>query len=402
LVERVYLVGGGKASGAMAQAVEEMLRDRLAEGLVVVGHGQRLATVRTRIHEAGHPIPDAAGMRGARAVLALASRAGGRDLVIALISGGGSALLPLPAEEVDLADKQEMTRQLLACGATIREINVIRKHLSRIKGGRLAAAAAPARLLGLLVSDVVGDAPEVIASGPTAPDPSRYADAWAIVERYGLSATAPPAVLRHLRAGVDGCVPETPKPGDPVLSRVRNLVIANNRDALAAAARRARALGFSPLILSSSIEGEAREVARVHAALAREVRATGHPLPAPACLISGGETTVTLRDGGTGGRNQEFVLAAALEIEGLDEVVILSAGTDGTDGPTDAAGAMADGMTVSRARSVGLDPVRSLRAHDAYPFFERLGDLVVTGPTGTNVMDIRLILIGPTPHAAAR
>ncbi len=393
-IERIVLVGAGKASGAMAEAVEGIVGDRIADGLVTVTAGQSFPTRRVRLQPAGHPIPDEAGLRGAETILSLLSSAGERDLVIALISGGGSALLPLPVTGVRLADKQEMTRQLLACGATIKESNVIRKHLSRMKGGRLAAAAAPAHLIALILSDVVGDPLDAIASGPTAPDGSSYADAWAIVQKYDLERTAPLAVLRHMRAGLRGEAPETPKPQDPLFAKVRNIIVGSNLQALKGAASRARALGLSPLILSSSVEGDTREVARVHAALAREVRATGNPLPPPACLISGGETTVTLRGKGQGGRNQEFVLVAALEIEGIQDVVVFSAGTDGADGPTDAAGAIADGATVLRARSLGLDPVRVLDDNDSYHLFQRLGDLVVTGPTNTNVMDIRLILVG--------
>ncbi len=393
-IDRIYLVGAGKASAAMAVAVEGIVGDRIEGGVVVVPYGQRLPTRRVEVQEAGHPIPDEAGLRGAEAILSLLSRAGERDLVIAVFSGGGSALMPLPVEGVGLADKQEITRQLLACGATIREINAIRKHLSRIKGGRLAAAAAPARLLALILSDVVGDSLDSIASGPTAPDATTYADASAILARYGLERTAPRAVLQHLYRGVEARAPETPKPKDPLFARVRNLIVGGNLQALRAAAEHARGLGLAPLILSSSIEGEAREVAKVHAAMAREVRATGNPLPPPACLISGGETTVTLRGTGVGGRNQEFALAAAVEIEGLRDVVVFSAGTDGSDGPTDAAGALADGTTLQRARTIGLDPVGSLRNNDSHRLFRALGDLVVTGPTHTNVMDVRLFLIG--------
>jgi len=393
-IDRIYLIGAGKASGAMAVAVEEIVGDRIEGGVVMVPYGHHRPAGRVRVQEAGHPIPDDAGRQGAEAILSLLRRARERDLVIVVVSGGGSALLPLPVEGVGLPDKQEMTRQLLACGATIREINVIRKHLSRIKGGRLAAAALPARLIVLILSDVVGDPLDSIASGPTAPDPTTYAEAHAILERYGLERTAPGAVLRHLRRGLEGRAPETPKAQDPLFANVRNLIVGSNLQALRAAAERAQGLGLSPLILSSSIEGEAREVAKVHAALAREIRASDNPVPPPACLISGGETTVTLRGSGVGGRNQEFALAAAVEIEDLRDVVILSAGTDGSDGPTDAAGAVADGATIQRARAIGLDPVGLLRNNDSHRLFRALGDLVVTGPTHTNVMDIRLLLIG--------
>jgi hydroxypyruvate reductase len=393
-IDHIYVVGAGKASGRMAGAVEAIIGDRITAGLVTVPYGQLQPTMRVRVHEAGHPIPDEAGIRGAEAILSILSSATDRDLVIALISGGGSALMPLPITGIGLAAKQDATRHLLACGATIREINVIRKHISRVKGGRLAAAAGPARVLALILSDVVGDPLEAIASGPTVPDSSSFADACAIVDTYVLERTIDPAILRHLHAGRRGEAGETPKPEDPLFDRVKNLLVGNNLRALRAAAECARSLGLSPVILSSSVEGETREVARVHAALAREVRATGNPLSPPACLISGGETTVTIRGDGLGGRNQEFVLAAALEIDGLQDVVIFSAGTDGCDGPTDAAGAVADGTTVRRARSLGLEPSRSLRNNDSYHLFQVLNDLVITGPTSTNVMDVRLVLVG--------
>ncbi len=286
------------------------------------------------------------------------------------------------------------TRLLLECGADIGEVNTVRKHLSRLKGGGLARLAAPARLLTLILSDVVGDPLEVIASGPTAADPTTFADALAVLKRYGLPVEVPGSVLRYLERGAEGAVPETLKPGDPALNRCRNLLVGNNAAAVAAAARSAAELGYRPLILSTTITGETRHVAAVHGALAREMVASGHPVPPPACLISGGETTVTVTGEGKGGRNQEFALAAALEIRGLPNILVFSAGTDGTDGPTDAAGAVADGTTVERAEKAGRDPRRHLETNDAYPLFAELGDLVMTGPTNTNVMDLRLVLAG--------
>lgn len=395
-VRRVVVVGTGKAGGAMASAVEEILGDRPVEGTVTVKYGHLAPTRRVRLVEAGHPIPDEQGMAGARAILDLLAAAGEGDLVVALISGGGSALLPLPVAGISLQEKQALTSALLRCGATIQEMNAVRKHLSAIKGGQLARVARRrgARLVALILSDIVGDPLDAIASGPTAPDPTTYGEALAVLDRHGIRGEAPPAVLRHLEAGARGAVPETPKPGDPIFSGVLNVVIGSNILALRAARGEAEALGLRPLILSSSIEGETREVARVHAALGREVRQTGNPVRPPACLISGGETTVTVRGQGKGGRNQEFALAAALDVAGLQDVVVLSAGTDGTDGPTDAAGAVADGGTCARARALGLDPGRHLRENDAYPFFAALGDLVITGPTNTNVMDVRLVLVG--------
>ncbi|MFZ0933535.1 MAG: DUF4147 domain-containing protein, partial [Bryobacteraceae bacterium] len=316
--------------------------------------------------------------------------AGVGDLVLCLISGGASALMPLPAPPVTLAEKQEVTRLLLASGADIHEINAVRKHLSAIKGGQLARLARPAAVEALLVSDVIGDNLDVIGSGPAAPDRSTFADAAEVLDRYGIRDKVPAAVRVHIDQGVAGAIEETPKPGDRIFARVRNTVLGGSRLALDAAARHARQLGFRTLVLSSAIAGETRDIARMHAAIAREVAETGRPVKPPACIITGGETTVTLRGGGLGGRNQEFVLAAALDIAGLDNVVVFSAGTDGTDGPTDAAGAIADGDTLRRKP----DARRYLDANDSYHYFEALSDLVITGPTNTNVADVRIFLIG--------
>ncbi len=309
----------------------------------------------------------------------LRARAGPDDLVICLISGGASALLPLPAPSITLAQKQKITRSLLACGASIHEINCVRKHISAIKGGQLARLAYPATLLTLILSDVVGDDLDVIGSGPTVPDRSTIADARAILSKYGI-----PNKL-HME--------ETPKPGDKVFQKTRNAIVGSNALAVDAAATEARRLGFNTLVLSTSLVGEAREVARVHAAIAREIQVAGRPVKVPACMISGGETTVTIRGQGLGGRNQEFALAAAIDIAGIGGTVILSAGTDGTDGPTDAAGAIADGATLARAQALGLDASACLTNNDSYHFFQATGDLIKTGPTGTNVADIQLILV---------
>jgi len=393
-VGEVAVVGCGKAAGPMAAAVEEIVGDRIGRGIVVTKYGHVQPTRTIRIHEAGHPVPDDAGIAGGQAVLDHVRGLGSSDLVIVLVSGGGSALTPAPVEGITLAEKQALTKALLACGADIREMNTLRKHISRFKGGQLARAAQPARVVTLILSDIVGDPLDAIASGPTVPDPTTYADALGILDKYRIRGEIPAAIRDRLEAGARGEVPETPKPDDPLFARVSNLIVGSNIQALEAARFEARALGFAAMILSSFIEGETREIARVHAALAREVRTSGNPLPPPACLISGGETTVTLRGSGKGGRNQEFVLAAALDIAGLPQTVILSAGTDGTDGPTDAAGAIADGETCARARAAGLNPRKALGANDAYPFFERLGDLILTGPTKTNVMDVRLVLVG--------
>jgi glycerate 2-kinase len=393
-VREFVVVGLGKAAAPMAAAVEEILGARVARGLVVTKYGHVQPTRVIRIHEAGHPVPDDAGMAGARAVLDQVKGLGPADVVLVLISGGGSALTPAPVDGITLAEKQSLTKALLACGADIREMNTLRKHISRIKGGQLARAAAPARVFTLILSDIVGDPLDAIASGPTVPDPTTYADALAILDKYRIREAIPGSIRTHLEAGAAGKIAETPKPDDPLFGRVKSVMVASNIQALEAASAEAQRLGFQAVILSSFIEGETREIARMHAALALEVRASGHPARPPVCLITGGETTVTLRGKGKGGRNQEFALAAALDIAGLPDVVVLSAGTDGTDGPTDAAGALADGDTVKRALGVGLKPRAALDGNDAYPFFERLGDLVITGPTRTNVMDVRLVLVG--------
>ncbi|MBN2332547.1 MAG: glycerate kinase [Deltaproteobacteria bacterium] len=389
----IYLVGAGKAGASMAAAMEKLLDNRLTAGVVVVKYGHLDRVVRTTIVEAGHPLPDQAGVDGARQLTGLLEKAGPDDLVICVISGGGSALLPLPADGLTLADKQAVTQTLLACGADITEINTIRKHLSGLKGGQLARLASPATVLSLILSDVIGDPLASIASGPTVGDPSTFGQCLTIISNYGIEGKLPPAVIKHLQSGAAGAIAETPKPGDPLFSRVANLIVANNRQAVTAAAAAARILGYHPLVLSTFIEGETREIARMHGAIAKEVAASGNPVTAPACIISGGETTVTIAGSGLGGRNQEFVLAAALEIENQAHTVIVSVGTDGTDGPTDAAGAVADGLTVARAKGLQLTPKDYLTNNDAYHFFDRLGDLVKTGPTNTNVMDLRLMLI---------
>ena len=393
-LRQLVVVGLGKAGASMAAAAEEILGDRIARGVVVTKYGHVQPTKRIRLHEAGHPVPDAAGIAGAQAILDQVKGLGPEDLVLVLISGGGSALTPAPVDGISLAEKQALTKALLACGADIREMNALRKHISRIKGGQLARAATPARVFTLILSDIVGDPLDAIASGPTVPDPTTYADALAILDKYRIRGDISPSIRTHLEAGARGEIAETPKPTDPLFSRVKSLMVASNIQALEAARSEARALGLTPMILSSFIEGETREIARMHAALAREVRASGNPDKPPVCIITGGETTVTLRGKGTGGRNQEFALAAALDIAGLTDVVVLSAGTDGTDGPTDAAGAIVDGETVARAVAQGLNPRAALDANDAYPFFQRLGDLIITGPTKTNVMDVRLVLVG--------
>ena len=388
-IRNIYVIGAGKASAAMAKPVERMLGKRIRAGLVNVKYGHTAPLRRIELSECGHPVPDRNGVAGAERIAQIARDAGEDDLVIGLISGGASALLPLPAPPITLEEKQETTRLLLRCGATIHEFNCVRKHLSRIKGGQLAHLAYPARMLTLILSDVIGDDLDVIGSGPTVPDPSTYADAKAIFCKYGIFEELPASV--HNR--IDGDAPETPKPGNPVFARVQNLVVGSNRLAVDAAAAEARRLGFHTLVLSTFIEGETRDAARMHTAIAKEILASGRPVRPPACVISGGETIVTIRGQGLGGRNQEFVLAAAHEIAGLKNVTIVSAGTDGTDGPTDAAGAIADDTSIARAQAAGLSASEFLANNDSYHFFDKLGDLVKTGPTGTNVMDIRVLLV---------
>jgi glycerate 2-kinase len=392
-IGKIWVAGAGKASAAMAEAVEEVLGDRIGGGVILTKYGHGKILRHCRVIEAGHPVPDENGVRGTEALLDQISAAGPGDLILCLLSGGGSALSPAPAEGLALADKREATRLLLSCGATIHEINAIRKHLSRIKGGRLCTAANGARIVSLIISDVVGDDLDVIASGATAPDPSTFGDCLGIIDRYGLAETMPPPVWKHLSEGRNGHLPETPKPGDPVFAQVRNHIVGNISNALSAAEAEARGLGFQPLVLSSMIQGEAAEVAKVLCAVAREVLRSGRPARSPLCLLSGGETTVTIHGSGLGGRNMELALAAAIAIKGEPGMLLLSAGTDGTDGPTDAAGAFADGSTVLRAEASGLSASDHLFRNDSYPFFQALGDLFLTGPTRTNVMDLQIFLI---------
>jgi glycerate 2-kinase len=378
--DRIHVIGAGKASAAMARALERLLGRRISGGWINVPDGAAMRLRRIELHASGHPIPDERGVEGARRILEIAHSVGERDLLICVVSGGASALMPAPAPPLTLPEKQAITRHLLASGATIQEMNAVRKHLSLIKGGRLASAAFPASVVTLLLSDVVGDDPGVIGSGPTAADPSTSADAVQILNKYRIDA---PLEALH----------ETPKPGDSSLARTHTLIVGNNRQAMDAAALCARGLGYRTALLSTSIEGETQDVASMHAAIAREILASGRPLRRPACILSGGETTVTLRGKGRGGRNQEFVLAAILALQGAGPATVLSAGTDGIDGPTDAAGAIANTETLARAAALGLDPRRSLQENDSYRFFEPLQALLKTGPTGTNVMDVRVLLI---------
>lgn len=402
--DRIFATGMGKASARMAVGLEQVLGDRLSGGLIAVKAGHVEPLSRIRLVESSHPVPDDRSASAATAILNLGASLGttltDRDLVIVLVSGGGSALLCAPASGLSLADKIATTKLLLSCGATINEMNCVRKHLSAVKGGRLARALAPATVLTLILSDVIGDDLDAIASGPTVPDPTTFADALEIVRRYGIEDTLPLSVAEHLRAGAAGgasAPAETPKPGDAVFSRTKTVLVGTNRLALAAAESEARRLGYNSLVLSSRITGEAREVAQVFLGIGKDIAASGFPLKRPACVIAGGETTVTLRGPGRGGRNQEMALAfldslgrSPKDGEGL---TFLSAGTDGNDGPTDAAGAVVDLALHRSALKQGLDSAACLGANDSYTFFESAGGLVKTGPTNTNVCDVQVLIV---------
>lgn len=396
--DRIIVVGAGKATARMALAIESLLVSKIDAGLIVVkdGHTEPLSIIEQV--ESSHPVPGEAGVTGTSRILEMARAADEKTLFICLISGGASALLVAPVAGLMLQDKQETTRLLLNAGASITELNAVRKHLSMVKGGRLAQAAWPAQVVTLIVSDVIGDALAVIASGPTAPDSSTYADAWAVTAKYGLQEILPPRVAEYLQRGIAGQVAETVKENDPCLDKTRNVIIASIHQAMAAAQGKAAQLGFVTKTISDTLQGEAREAARFLALTARAELAVMKPNERR-CLLCGGETTVTVRGTGKGGRNQEFALAFALEIEGLQGVSLLSAGTDGTDGPTDAAGAMVDGRTAAWARRLGIDPASHLDNNDSYTFFQRFDAATgahnhfKTGATGTNVMDIQIVLL---------
>jgi hydroxypyruvate reductase len=377
----------------MAQALEKVLGDWITGGLVLVKYGHAVPVSKVRILEAGHPIPDRTGISGAKEIVSLVGQASEKDLVIILLSGGGSALMPLPVEGVTLAQKQRTTQILLKSGASINEINVVRKHLSQIKGGRLLMHAVPASVLTLILSDVLKNPLDIIASGPTAPDPSSYGEAIQILKKYRLWYKLPAPVRRHLHQGQRGMVKETPKPGNSVFKKVHHLIVGDNRVALKAAVQAAKAAGFKTYILTAYLQGEAREMAKLFGSIAHKLHEGPRQSTTKICLLASGETTVTVRGNGLGGRCQEFTLAAALEIAGLPHTTVAAFGTDGTDGPTNAAGAYADGVTTQRAIRRGLSPAKALEHHDAFPFFKTLGQLIMTGPTGTNLNDIYLLLI---------
>ena len=398
---RVVVVALGKAACPMARAARDVLGERISRGVIVTKAGHAPAPPEGfRIVIGGHPVPDEGSVRAAAAIFHALRGLGEDDLVLLLLSGGGSALAVAPRMPLTLADLQRTTQLLLASGAAIEEVNAVRKHLDAIKGGGLARAAAPAAVVGLVLSDVLGDPLDAIASGPAVPDPTTFADAWAVLARYGLTDRLPPAVREVLQRGLRGEIPETSKPGDPHLARVHHRIVGNIRLAVEAAAQAARREGFHTAIAATALQGEAREVGKALAAVLAEMARRDRPLPRPACLLLGGETTVTLGENpGRGGRNQELALAAALGLEGLRGAWLVSFATDGTDGPTDAAGAVATGETLKRARARGLSPAEFLQRHDAYTFWEAVGGLLRPGPTRTNVNDLILLATTGSPKS---
>ena len=390
--DKILVVGSGKATSAMAKAIEELLGERISSGCICVKYGHVAELKRIEQIEASHPIPDIEGMRGAEKIYNIIKGADKNDLIISLISGGGSALMPLPQSSIKLKDIQHTTDLLIKSGATIHEINSVRKHLSRLKGGNMARAAYPAAVINLMISDVVGDNMDVIASGPFVPDTSDYNSALHVLDKYGLRKSIPLPVRIHLEEGAAGIHPENPGSCDHIFSSVTNIIIASNFLALKAAREQAEALGYKSIILSSLIEGDTADTAEWHCRIAREIDLTGNPLPRPACIISGGETTVQVRGSGKGGRNMEFAMHAAKGISGLDKMLIASIGTDGNDGPTDAAGAFSTGDTLKRINDLSLNINNFIIDNNSYQLFSALGDLIITGPTNTNVMDMRIIL----------
>ena len=392
-LKNIYVIGGGKASGSMAEALEQVLDKRITEGLVNIPRGNRHKTEIIKLHEASHPVPDEAGVEGTRRMLQIAERAKADDLVICVISGGGSSLMPMPRDEIPIANKRELTNALLRSGATINEINTVRKHISDFKGGWLAKKAYPATILNLILSDVVGDPLDFIASGPTVPDSTTFADAKKVLEKYGLWKSSPASIRKVLSDGEKGLIPETPKAGDDAFRKVYNVVVGNNRSASLAGCAQLKSNGLNTLLLTATLEGEARHIGTMLASIAHEVAVSNNPVSKPAGIVAGGETTVTVAGKGLGGRNQELALAAALKLQNTDGLVLASLSTDGVDGPTDAAGAMVDGKTLAKAAKTGLNPEKYLAENDSYNFFSELKDLIFTGPTGTNVNDISIIVV---------
>lgn len=395
---RIMVIGAGKAAARMALAIEELLGEKISAGLVIAKEGHTAPLKIIEQVEASHPVPNAAGLEGARRILEMAQAADEKTLVVCLLSGGASALLVSPAEGLTLQDKRQATDLLLKSGAAIDELNAVRKHLSAVKGGRLARAVYPAHMVTMILSDVIGDRLDVIASGPTVQDESSFADALSVIEKYELQKEMPARVMSYLQRGMTGQEAETVKDGDPCLATTRNVIVGGIGLALGAAAEKAHQLGFAAEIISAELRGEARDAARFLLQSARS-RLSGLQTKDRLCLLCGGETTVTVRGQGVGGRNQELALAFALEADGFDGISLLSVGTDGGDGPTDAAGAIVDGGTAALARSIGLDPAQYLDSNDSYSFFRQFDALsgrqshVITGPTGTNVMDIQVMLL---------
>lgn len=392
-IDKIIVVGGGKASIPMAEALEDILHNRIAYGIVNTIHevANEGDLKLIKVNGAAHPIPDKSGVKGVRSMLKMVSTLNENDLVFALISGGGSSLMPLPADNIRLEEIQIVTDKLLRAGATINELNSVRKHLSAFKGGQLARKIFPARTIGLILSDVIGDPLDTIASGPTAPDDSFFKDAVNVLRKYDLWNQIPENVKKRLEMGVDGMIAETPKTGDKIFERVENFIVANNLTAAEAGATKASEIGYNVQVLSTFIEGEARQLGLFLGGISKGLIYNGNPLPTPAAIIMGGETTVKVSGNGKGGRNQEVVLSSIKMIEGL-KTLIASVGTDGIDGPTEAAGAIADGQTFSKAKSMKLDPLLYLNNNDSFSFFEEISDLIITGPTRTNVNDLSIIL----------
>ena len=391
---RVIVVGAGKASARMGEALESVLGDIIEDGWINTKDGHAVPLRNIRVHEAGHPVPDQRGANGAGEIICLLNSADEHTLAICLLSGGGSALLPAPTEGLTLDTKQIVTRLLLSAGADIHEMNAVRKHMSALKGGKMTRIAAPGRIHALILSDVIGDRLDTIASGPTVADETTFSECLEIFNNYNMTNKLPVEAVNHFRRGAAGEMSETVKPGDPCLGNVTNTIIGSNRIAVDAARKCAIEYGYNTMVLTTKLDGEARYAGTMLASVASEIRRTGDPLKPPACIIAGGETTVTIRGNGLGGRNQEMALAAAERIEGMEDVVFLSGGTDGTDGPTDAAGGLVDGKTASNGRTMGLNMETYLAANDSYHYLDKVDGLIQTGPTGTNVMDIQIVLVG--------
>ena len=391
---RILVVGAGKASAHMGRAIEDILGEHVSDGWINTKYDHAVHLKRIKVHECGHPVPDESGRQGTEQIVKLLTSVDEHTLVICLLSGGGSALMPAPAEGITLKEKQEVTHLLLNAGAAIEELNAVRKHLSIIKGGGMARLTSPGKLHVLILSDVIGDRLDTIASGPAVADGSTYQDCIDICTRYNVMNVLPPRVLERFIRGVCGEIPETAKEGDAFLASVTNTLIGNNSVSVESAREKAEKLGFNTMVLTTVLEGEAAEMGTVFTAIATEIIKSGNPIPVPACIIAGGETTVTVKGNGKGGRNQEMALSAAVRLVGVPNVAFLSGGTDGTDGPTDAAGGVVDGTTVISGKEKDLDVLQFLERNDSYNYLKRVNGLLMTGPTGTNVMDIQILLVG--------